>query len=236
MPCEAAPRDAAPCGAAPCGVSPSDTAPCDAALCGVAPCGVSPCDAAPCGAAPCNVTLCDAVLHNGASRMQHGISAWRANQLELLRSVAESPGPMQMSAQIMAMAPPHMRWAVGPHAHPALIMAFIDALDWPDKHFAYTGPTGIRGGLPWPVVGWPADTELCRHRPVKDMADDARDYVHPGMLARTNSCSNAKLAASMQPGFGMAKQHADSARLAAYTATHHSERFKKIWSPLFTFG
>ena len=133
---------------------------------------------------------------DGMSRMRHGVSAWRANQLEILRSIAKSPGLVQMSARIMDLAPPHVRWAVGPHAHPALIMVFIDALEWLDRHFAYRHY--VAG---WPVVGWPADTGLYRHRSAKDMARDARDYVPPDKLARTNAHSNAHLAASMQHGF-----------------------------------
>ena len=112
-----------------------------------------------------------------------------------------------MSAQIMDLAPPHVRWAVGKHAHPALIMVFIDALGWPDCHFAYRHYV-----VGWPVVGWPADTGLYRHRSAKEMARDARDYVHPERLDRTNAHSNAHLAASMQHGFRMASQQANSDR------------------------
>ena len=154
---------------------------------------------------------------DGVSRMRHGVSAWRAHQLGILRELAESPFLVQMSARIMDLALPHVRWAVGPGAHPALIMVFIDALEWPDVHFAYRHYV-----VGWPVVGWPADTGLYRHRSVKEMARDAREYVHPDRLARTSRASNSRLAASMQHGFRMASQQADASRLAAYAASHEA--------------
>ena len=119
-----------------------------------------------------------------------------------------------MSEQILALAPPHMHWAVGPHAHPALMMGFVDALEWPDKHFAYRQYVGG-----WPVIGWPADTGLYRHRSAKDMAKDAKEYVHPDRLRRTNADSNHLLAASMMRGYRLAEQCGDPARLAAYQAS-----------------
>ena len=156
------------------------------------------------------------------SQMRHGVSAWRARQLETLRVIVESPDLVQMSAQIMDLALPHVRWAVGKHAHPALIMVFIDALEWPDSHFAYRHYV-----VGWPVVGWPADTSLYQHHSAKEMAQDASDYVHPEKLAHTNSHSNAHLAASMQHGFRRASQQADLSRLAAYNASHEAS-LKKV--------
>ena len=97
------------------------------------------------------------------------------------------------------------------------MMVFIDALDWPDKHFAYR--QYVEG---WPVIGWPADTGLYRHRPAKDMARDARDYVHPECLKRTNGDSNAILAASMMRGFRTAQQGHDSAWLASFQASYEA--------------
>ena len=89
------------------------------------------------------------------SSKQRALAPWRARQVGRLQSLAESPALLQMSEQILALAPPHLRWAVGPHAHPALMMVFVDALDWPDKHFAYRQYIGG-----WPVIGWPAGTGL----------------------------------------------------------------------------
>ena len=119
---------------------------------------------------------------NCISREQQGIGAWRAVQL----------GRLQRSERIVALAPTHVRWAVGPHGHPALMMVYIDALDWPDKHFAYR--QYVEG---WPVVGWPTGAGLYRHCPAKDMARDSKNYVHPDRLKRTNGDSSAILAASI---------------------------------------
>lgn len=42
-----------------------------------------------------------------------------------------------------------MAWATGADAHPALVAALIDALEWPDFRLA---KDLYRGGVP--VVGW----------------------------------------------------------------------------------
>ena len=148
------------------------------------------------------------------SHMRHSIGDWHAEQRTRLQSIANSPSLLQMSEQIMALAPLHVRWAAGPHAHPALSMVFIDALDWPDKHFAYR--QYAKGGLH--VVGWLTDAGPHQHHPAKDMAQDTRDYVHPERLTTTNTESNALLAASMRRSFRTAKQASDSSRLASFSA------------------
>ena len=108
------------------------------------------------------------------SKMQSSVSGWRLGQLDFLRDLAKRESLVRMSKDIMELAPPHVQWAVGPHPHPALVMVCIDALDWPDKHFAYR--QYVEG---WPVVGWPTDTGLYRHRSAKEMAKDAAEYIHP---------------------------------------------------------
>ena len=145
------------------------------------------------------------------SKMQSSVSGWRLGQLDFLRDLARRESLVRMSKDIMELAPPHVQWAVGPQPHPALVMVCIDALDWPDKHFAYC--QYVEG---WPVVGWPTDTGLYRHRSAAEMAKDAAEYIHPDRLARMNARSNGSTVNRLRAQFRVCQQKGDGSRLASF--------------------
>ena len=71
-----------------------------------------------------------------------GIAVWRERRMAAFLEVSESL--REYSGQLMAEVPKHIRWAAGDtckcgvpcwcaKAHPALLMALVDALEWPDR-------------------------------------------------------------------------------------------------------
>ena len=60
---------------------------------------------------------------NHISQMQSSVSGWRLGQVAFLRDMASRESLVRMSADIMELAPSHVRWAAGPQPHPALVMA-----------------------------------------------------------------------------------------------------------------
>ena len=151
------------------------------------------------------------------SQRRASVADWRVDNMSFLRSLAVRSALVRMSVDIMQLAPEHVRWAAGSHAHPALVMVWIDALDLPDKDFAYR--QYVEG---WPVVGWPTDTGLYRHRSSAEMHKDARDYIHPQQLARLNVHSNGSTINRLQEQFRVCRQKGDEARLASFEAAHAS--------------
>ena len=108
--------------------------------------------------------------------------------MAFLRDMARRESLVRMSADIMELALSHVRWAASPRPHPALVVACNNALDWPDKHFAYR--QYVEG---WPVVRWLTDAGLHRHRSAAEMAKDSAVYIHPNRLACMNERSNGSV-------------------------------------------
>ena len=152
------------------------------------------------------------------SQLQSSVSDWRLGNLLFLRGLASRGSLVRMSSDIMRLAPPHARWAVGPQAHPALVMVCIDALDWPDKPLAHR--QYVEG---WPVVGWLTNAGLYRHRSAAEMAKpgkDAKDYIHPDRLARVKGYSNGSTVTRLLEQFLLCQQRGDEARLTSYEGAY----------------
>lgn len=109
------------------------------------------------------------------AELRAGTPAWRLDRMATFEEWASNLE--RFSSALRAKAPRHVQLAAGA-THVGLIMAAIDAFDWPYVSFARRH--AVSG---FPITGRASDTGLFRLRSERDVEKRESEYVDPKVLA-----------------------------------------------------
>lgn len=143
--------------------------------------------------------------------MKGDIIHWRRDQLKQFKDISNSL--KDLSAKLIKNQPPHVKWtSVG--SHPALMAALIDAMDWPDKDFAYH--QCLNG---FPITGVATPTGIWRDKCPNKMKNDFSKFKRNTFSTKENKETSIRIQRELISDHKKAQASKDPKAMEAIQAT-----------------